>query len=372
MARIDHTLVDHHCHGIRRDPLDEAGFLALISESYRPAATGTTHFDKPLGLALRRHCAPVLDLPTLATGQEYWQRRAELGDAEVARRLMRAAGVDSLIVDTGHQAASLTDPSELAEIADARAFEVVRIEAVAEAVAAQDGDAATFAARFADALATRSREAVGLKSIVAYRATFAIDQTPPSPAEVERAASLWLAGDPKTRVEDPVILRHGLFVGAELCRQRRMPMQLHVGIGDPDVLMHACDPTVFTPFIRALEAMEVPVTLLHNYPFVAEAGWMAEVFQNVYLDVGVVLSYVGPAAVRVLRSAMELTPFGKHLYSSDAYGLPELHYLGAIQFRWALGTVLDEWLADGFCTLADADRIAAWICGDNARRIYPI
>ena len=368
MAQIDHRLVDHHCHGIRRGALDHANFHALISESARPPAPGSTHFDKPLGLALRKHCAPLLDLPPLASGEAYWARRAELGDAEVSRRLLEACGVGDLLVDTGHNADGLTTPAELAALAGARGHEVVRIEAVAEAVAAEHGTAAGYAARFAALLEQRAGHAVGLKSIVAYRATFAIDQTAPSAAAVEQAAGIWLGTG--GRLEHPVLLRHGLFVAAELCRRHRLPLQLHVGIGDADVLMHACDPTVFTPFIRALESMEVPVTLLHNYPFVAEAGWMAEVFQNVYLDVGVVLSYVGPAATRVLRQALELAPFGKHLYSSDAYGLAELHCLGAMQFRSALGCILDEWLSDGFCTLADADRIAAGLCGDNARRIY--
>ena len=38
---------------------------------------------------------------------------------------------------------------------------------------------------------------------------------------------------------------------------------------------------------------------------------------------------------------MELAPFGKLLYSSDAFGLPELYLLGAHTFRVALAEVLD-------------------------------
>ena len=34
----------------------------------------------------------------------------------------------------------------------------------------------------------------------------------------------------------------------------------------------------------------------------------------------------------MLAEALELTPFHKMLYSSDAFGLPELHYLGAAAF----------------------------------------
>jgi predicted TIM-barrel fold metal-dependent hydrolase len=370
MPLIEQRLIDHHCHGVRHGPLDRDGFLGLLSESFRPAAAGTTHFDKPLGLAVRKHCAPLLDLAPLAAAEDYIARRLELGEAEVGRRLLRACGLDGLIVDTGHNPGELTAPAALGTLAGAPAWEVARIEAVAEDVVTAGVTADIYARRFGEALEQRARAAVGLKSIVAYRATFAIEQTAPSAAEVVRAAGEWLAAG--GRLTHPVLLRHGLFVAAELCQGRRMPLQLHVGIGDPDVLMHACDPTVFTPFLRATEAMEVPVTLLHNYPFIREAGWLAEVFSNVYLDVGVVLAYVGPAAERVLRQALELAPFGKHLYSSDAYGLPELHYLGAVQFRIALGRVLGDWIADGFCTRADAVRIADWVCGGNARRIYAL
>ena len=55
-------LIDHHCHGVSPAELDFAAFQALFSESYKPAPAGTTEFQKPLGLAIRRFCAPVLDL----------------------------------------------------------------------------------------------------------------------------------------------------------------------------------------------------------------------------------------------------------------------------------------------------------------------
>ena len=60
-------------------------------------------------------------------------------------------------------------------------------------------------------------------------------------------------------------------------------------------------------------------------------------FPQVYLDVGLTLHYVGPArAEAVLAEAMELAPFSKLLYSSDAFGLAELYLLGALTFRTAL------------------------------------
>jgi hypothetical protein len=69
---------------------------------------------------------------------------------------------------------------------------------------------------------------------------------------------------------------------------------------------------------------------------------------------------------------MEYTPFHKQLYSSDAIALAELHYLGAFLFRRALNGVFDEWMKTGDLSAADAERIAAALAGENARRIYPL
>ncbi|WP_395018756.1 amidohydrolase family protein [Dongia sp.] len=368
-------LIDHHCHGVSPADLDFKRFQALFSESYRPPAPGTTEFQKPLGLAIRRFCAPVLDLEPSCPAEAYVERRLALGAAEVNRRFLRGSGLDSLLVDTGLRSSEILDVPGMAESAGRPAREVVRIEAVAEEVAQSCGSGAAFPRAFADRLAERAQGAVGLKTIVAYRCTFKIDQTAPSEAEVVEAADRWFAAASfagKWRLEDPTIVRHGLWLGGELCRQRKFPMQVHVGFGDPDVYMHACDPTHFTDFIAAMEKWEVAITLLHNYPFQREAAWLSEVFQNVYYDVGVILNYAAPMSRDILGEALEMGKFSKFLYSSDAFGLSELYYLGALLFRRGLQQVLDRWLEEDFCSLKDAEELIRLVAYENARRIYPL
>lgn len=69
---------------------------------------------------------------------------------------------------------------------------------------------------------------------------------------------------------------------------------------------------------------------------------------------------------------MELAPFTKQLYSSDAFALAELHYLGALLFRRSLAATLGDWVRRDECSAAEADRIAEHIGRANARRIYPL
>ena len=60
-------LVDHHCHGVLLDDVDRALFESLMNEATSAAPLGTTLFDSMVGLAVRRWCAPVLDLPALSS-----------------------------------------------------------------------------------------------------------------------------------------------------------------------------------------------------------------------------------------------------------------------------------------------------------------
>jgi predicted TIM-barrel fold metal-dependent hydrolase len=362
-------LVDHHCHGVTAAALDGPGVEALLSESPWPAPPGASAFDSQLGFAVRRWCAPVLDLEPSVPAPVYLERRAKLGPDEVSERLLRAAGVQAWLVDTGYQTAEVTTPAQLARASGARAYEVVRLEAVAERAARDGGPAGGYGAAFSDALAAAAAGAVGLKSIAAYRHGLGFDPSRPGRAEVASAAGRFLRaldGDPSARLDDPVLLRHAIWTGVDT----GLPLQFHVGFGDPDVRLHRADPSLLHDFLLATRATGTPVMLLHCYPHHRQAGYLAHVFPHVYMDVGEALNHVGARSAAVLAEALELTPFHKMLYSSDAFGLPELHYLGAAGFRRDLARVTGAFVADGAWSAADAERAARLIGSANARRVY--
>jgi uncharacterized protein len=356
-------LIDHHCHGATVRELDRAGFEALATESDRPPPDGCSGFDSQLGFAIRRWCAPVLGLPAHADPGDYLARRRELGPDEVNRRLLRAAEVDIFLVDTGFHGGELLGPAELATAAGAAAREIVRLETVAEGLAG--GTAEGFAGAFADALAQATEHAVGVKSVAAYRHGLDLDPERPTGREVTEAAGRWLrAGG--GRVDDPVLLRHLLWAGID----RGLPVQVHTGFGDPDLDLARCDPALLTGFLRATRDRGVPIMLLHCYPFHRQAGYLAQAFPHVYADVGLAINYVGARAEAVLAESLELAPFHKVLYSSDAYGLAELHHLGAVLFRRAFAAVTGGWVRDGRWSAADAARVAELVGSGNAGRVY--
>jgi uncharacterized protein len=114
----------------------------------------------------------------------------------------------------------------------------------------------------------------------------------------------------------------------------------------------------------------VPVMLLHNYPFHRNAGYLAQVFGHVFVDVGLAVHNVGRRADAVVAELLELAPFGKVLFSTDAFGLAELYVVSTALFRRALGRFLDAGIADDDWTADDAERVAAAIGAGNAARAY--
>ncbi|MBS1885897.1 MAG: amidohydrolase family protein [Actinobacteria bacterium] len=371
-ASTDLPLIDHHCHGVVA-ALDPGGFERWITESDRPPAPGTRWFDTPLGLAIRAWCAPFLDLEPGTSPEDYVARRGELGQEEVGRRLFAACGLEQMLVDTGIAGLGLAGPDELAALTGIPAREVVRIEAVAEALARRVTGADAFLAAFAAALDEAAAGAVGLKTIAAYRHGLALADAPPPADEVRRALERRLpeiaAG---ARLADPVLLDLGVWTGVEVARERGLPLQVHTGFGDTDVDLRLADPTLLTPLIRALDPLGVDLTLLHCYPYHRQAAYLAAMYPHVYFDLGLTLNHAIAGAPRIMAEAMEMAPFGKQLYSSDAIAIPELHYLGARAFRGALDAVLDGWSRDGLLGAADAERIAVAIARGNAARIYPL
>ena len=150
----EQPLVDHHCHGVLRRDADVATLESMLSEG--AGFPGGSVFDSQAGFMFRRLCPPVLGLPPHAELGDYVARRAELGSTEVSKRFLVAAGASVLCVDTGYVPEPITSPAELGDLAGATAHEIVRLERVAEDVAAAGVGAAGFADAVRSALATRT------------------------------------------------------------------------------------------------------------------------------------------------------------------------------------------------------------------------
>ncbi|SDG72751.1 hypothetical protein SAMN05421505_10789 [Sinosporangium album] len=360
-------LVDHHCRGVERDDIPRARFETLISDSGTPAPPGTTHFDTPLGTAIRRWCAPLLDLDPHASPAVYVSRRAELGADEANRRLLRAAGAAAFLVDTGEARPELLTAAEMGRLGGAAADEITSVEQVEQRIAESARTAVDYMAALAAALHERAARAVGLASSIAHRHGLHFDPARPSRGSVIAAANRRLA-DPREPLADPVLLRHLLWAAVDVSRERGLPLQMPTGYGRAAFDPHRSDPTLMTGFLRIVQQLGVPIILLHCYPFHRQAAHLACVFPHVYLDVGLALT--GTASSSVIGELLDLVPFHKQMFGSGGSGVAEIGFLGALHHRRALARALATRLERGEWAAADAARVAHMIGAGNARRVY--
>lgn len=367
-------LFDHHCHGVTADDLGRERLEDLLTESSWPAA-GPTRFDTQIGFAVRRWCAPELGLEPFASPEDYVARRLELGGRGASERLLRAAGIATLGIETGIRSDEVLGPAEMGEAAGARVHEIVRLEReaelVAEELAAGQADGSAYLDAVTARLEARLDTAIGVKTIAAYRIGLDFDPTPPDRPAVEAAAARWLAelaDGRRARLADLVLIRHLIWWAIG----RRTAIQVHIGYGDADVDLHRCTPLLLTGLLRATADSGARFMLLHCYPYHREAGYLADVFPHVYCDVGLAINYTGARSTAVIAESLELTPFGRSLFSTDAFGAAELYHLGALLFRRGLGRVLASFREDEGWPEAECLRIAESIGARNALRAYEL
>jgi len=256
-----------------------------------------------------------------ASEQAVYESRLASDPAEYASKLLRATGTDVLLVDDGFPPPGTgVEWRELGELADCDARPVLRLE--------------TRGAEAAEAV-SRAREDgfVALKTIAAYRGGL-------------------------DRVSDHVVA--ALEVNDAFTDP--LPVQVHCGFGDWDLHLWRADPGYLKPLIARFRA--TPFVLLHCYPFVREAGWLAHVYGNVWFDLSLTIPHVSRPE-EMVRQALELAPVSKLLYASDAARTPELYFLAAKWWREALATVLADLLP-----LDEAEEAGRAILRENALRLY--
>lgn len=283
--------------------------------------------------------------------QAVFERRLAMSPAGYASSLLRATNTELLLVDEGFPPAEVgTTPSELGELAGCPARAVMRLEQVAERAGVGLRAVPNALDAFREAVSgARARGYVALKTIAAYRGGLDLSALP-APVRTDR-----LEGPP---------VRTALLTALEANEATGdpLPVQVHTGFGDSDLSLPTARPALLKPLVERFR--DTTFVLLHCYPFVREAGWMAHVYGNVYFDLSLTIPHVARPA-EALYEALELAPASKLLYASDASRAPELYLLAARWWRDALAEVLPALLPED-----DAAAAARMILRENALAVY--
>lgn len=363
-------ILDHHAHNLLT-PEAMAGFTltAAFTEGYAQEIVShhvreTLFFKRSL-----RQLAEVLGCePTL---EGLLDARRRLGYEPTAQALFDAGGFAALLLDDGFMPERTMPTAWHNRFAPTYRF--IRIECLAAQLIGQHTKWPAFCDAFRAALEMREPDVVGFKSIIAYRT--GLDIRPIDTQGAERAFA-----ELRARAEQgaPVRIAHKalndwlVWTALEIAARDGLPVQFHTGFGDPDLDLRTSNPLHLRPIFEDATLRRAPIVLLHaGYPFTREGGYLAAVYPNAYLDLGLALPYLSRSGMRfAARAALELAPIGKIMFSTDAHLIPETFYLGARCGREVIAEVLSEAVADGDLSPAEADAAAWDILHRNAARLY--
>ena len=377
METLDFTqlpVMDNHCHGIMRDQAfeDITGWRRAFTESADPGMARDHVANTGLYRRLIRTladflgCDPEEDVVLAA--------RSERDGREFAGELLRAASVETLLVDTGFPpAGEVFTVTELGNIGGCRAVPMLRLENLMEELLGERGSLADTEEALADALDdVRGRGYVALKSIVAYRTGLDLREWPREEAELSfREYRRDVEAGSARLVHKPLLdtLLHVAFT--EAARQE-VPVQFHVGYGDADTDLLLGNPLYLRPVLQRPDYRGMPVVLLHEcYPYTRHGGYLATVYENAYLDLSYGIPLLGYGEMlSFTRQALGVAPSSKLLYSSDGIGVPELHWISALDGRRVLGEALGEMVAQGELSLTEAEAVGEGVLRGNATHLY--
>ncbi|MFQ3664121.1 MAG: amidohydrolase family protein [Chloroflexaceae bacterium] len=371
MLQLDHlTIVDHHAHNLLRpEALNGFSLAAAFTEGY-DAAILTRHVQHTL--FFKRSMRQLADLLGCAPSLEALQTlRDQLGYEPVAQRLFDAGGFAALILDDGFTPDRIM-PTPWHE-RFAPTFRLIRIEHLGAQLLTRTPTWSQFVDAFRAGLEQRDPAVVGFKSIVAYRSGLRLAPADPSAASqaFARMREAVARGTP-ARIATKPLNDWLVWTMMEIAAREAIPVQFHTGFGDPDLDLREANPLHLRALLERADLRPAPVVLLHaGYPFTRELGYLAAVYPNVYLDVGLAIPYLSRAGMEaVFSAALELAPISKILFSTDAHLIPETFYVGARCGREVLATVLTRCVTDGDLTLAEAEAAALAILRQNAIALY--
>ncbi len=372
-------VIDQHCHPWRRmdEPFMTEDYRALFTEGGDLGAGKDAHATIYYRWTMRELARLLRCDPKEASVLE---ARAELGHDAFAAKLMAEANVEAAVLDHLY-AGRGTDNYSVQEMGDrlggAQTVAALRLESVLEQIVIKSVDAGEVESRFRARLnrrRLREENVVSLKSIVAYRTGLEIqrwDREAAYAAFDGLKATATATG--AVRIAEKPFLDYFLHIALEWCAAERFPIQFHTGFGDPDVNLITGNPLMLRDVLQDPALREAPIVLLHaGYPYVRELSYLASVYPNVTMDLGLAIPFAAGELDGVVRQALAVAPTTKVVWSSDGFILPEHTWFAAVQGRNALGRVLGELIHHGALDRDEAEEVADQILRGNSRRLYHV
>lgn len=369
------AVLDQHAHPIlTAEATATLPYGAAFTEAYAPTVVNHhVHHTLCYRRSLRDIGALLECEPTEAA---ILAQRQAWGLEKLTQRCLEAAHLEAVILDDGFRPDGALPPQWHHQFVPTG--RLIRLEYLAEQLLPKVDRFDVFVEWFRSEIDPLPDGVVGLKSIAAYRVGLDVQFIDWGLAEAafyalkQQQVMRNAPAEVPLRLADKALIDFLLLEALDVAARYQIPVQFHTGFGDPDLDLRLANPLHLRPVLEEPRFQAAPIVLLHAaYPFTREAGFLASVYPQVYVDFGLAVPSLSIQGMRrVVHQLLELAPTSKILYSSDAHFIPELFYLGAYWGREVLTQVLEETVQAGDLTSHEADDVAIAILNQNGRSLY--
>lgn len=369
----DSVIIDNHAHSLLRRHLevDVIGFRKAFSESGSMSV-----LEKHVGNSLhyQNMLCRLRELLEFQTEDDLIGFRQTASSQEHVNLLWDEASIGALLVDDGYLSDTMMPVNELANISQRPIYRILRLEPLFEKLIVKAKSFSDLDAQLESQLRSSARSnVVGLKTIAAYRGGL--------PSETAVAASYVQSSfdaakkeiescDGRFRISRSPVYHHLLLRTFEIAGKHNLPVQVHTGIGDSDLVLHEANPAIMTPIVKAISSCQF--VFLHCYPYHKEASYLCSVFPNCHMDLSLSVILVSAIAKNIFFETMALAPTTKILGGTDGHSVPEMHWYGAVSLKQALEDALNQLVSEQYLPGRSAQTAAENILYANCRNLYQL
>ena len=379
----DAEVVDAHCHGFNRkrvleaDPsgwLDRLTLMGMCIDSSNSIDKDLIHMvpemtrNTLLTTAAQRWLAAFFNCrPEAVAGRR--QTALQEDPAGYIKRLLTDQNLVGLFVDDGYPLPRCAS-EDFEALTGTPVHRVVRIEPLILSAIQDTHNFLDLGARYVELLKTAASDprTIAFKTIIAYRTGLDVEQ--PDSAQVQKSFNAWKdSGWQEDRAISKPVRDHLLHVALGVANDVKMPLHIHTGGGDPDVVMRYARPSLLMPLINRYVSQ--PIVLIHcGYPWMEEAAFLAAIFPRIYIELSVLIPWSTLYIDRALELFLGSVPANKLFHGSDEASEPELIWLAARQTKTALQRVLGRAVELDMLSIEDADRMGKGILSQNALALH--
>lgn len=303
--------------------------------------------------------------------------RSSMSADALLERLIRAANIDTLVLDPAHPPpGECYTPERMSAIGRCRTVKMLRLETIMQRLVVEYSDFDEIIARFTEAVShIREKGYCAFKSIVAYRtglniAEWSKDEAASSFAEARTEA----VRRGQLRIAHKALIDYLLHIAFKSAAEQEVPVQFHTGYGDGDTNMLLGNPLHLRAVLERRDYETMQVVLLHeSYPYSQLGAYLAAIYPHVYFDLSYAIPFVDKLEMLTFtRQALSVAPASKLTYSSDGIHVPEMHWAAAHRGRQVIGQVLQELIDADEIDQEQAYHLATLILHDNTYNLYKL